>query len=133
MKTPGIIFDLDGTLVDSVYHHVVAWYDALRTNEIIRPQWQIHRAIGMSGKQFLPKLLRDGGDRHSEPVLKRLESAHGKRFSKTLHTISPLPGASDLLRLLSRRGIPFAIATSVGAPRKRKSCFLGFRNAALAR
>lgn len=119
MKTPGIIFDLDGTLVDSVYQHVVAWYDALRTNGITRPQWQIHRAIGMSGKQFLPKLLRDGGSPHSEQLLKRLETAHKKRFSSLIHTIAPLPGASDLLRTLSRRKIPFAIATSGAAAQTR--------------
>jgi HAD superfamily hydrolase (TIGR01509 family) len=115
VKTPGIIFDLDGTLVDSVYQHVVAWYEALRASGIILPQWQIHRAIGMSGKQFLPKLLKDGGERHSPATVKRLEAAHGKRFSRLIGTISPLPGARELMVTLSRRKIPFAIATSGGA------------------
>jgi HAD superfamily hydrolase (TIGR01509 family) len=112
MRLPGLIFDLDGTLVDSVYQHVVAWYEALRANGTIRPQWRIHRAIGMSGKQFLPKLLSEGGDHASPAVLEKLELAHGKRFRSSLQSIEPLPGAAELLGILKRRSIAFAVATS---------------------
>jgi phosphoglycolate phosphatase-like HAD superfamily hydrolase len=61
LKTPGIIFDLDGTLVDSVYQHVASWHETLRMARLAVPQWRIHRAIGMGGSLFLPKLLRDEG------------------------------------------------------------------------
>jgi HAD superfamily hydrolase (TIGR01509 family) len=120
MRSPGFIFDLDGTLVDSVYQHVVAWYEALRANGTVRPQWRIHRAIGMSGKQFLPKLLGEGGKRASSAMLEKLESAHAKRFRRSIHTIEPLPGASELLAILKRRSIPFAVATS-GDARQTKA------------
>lgn len=112
MRSAGIIFDLDGTLVDSVYQHVTAWYEALRENGIISAQWRIHRAIGMSGKLFLPKLLRDEGHRASHAVIARLESAHSKKFKRLIPMVAPLPGAADLMNLLKRRSIPFAIATS---------------------
>jgi len=61
MTQPAIIFDLDGTLVDSVYQHVTAWHGALRNHRILLAQWRIHRAIGMSGSLFLPKLFATGG------------------------------------------------------------------------
>jgi HAD superfamily hydrolase (TIGR01509 family) len=120
---PALIFDLDGTLVDSVYQHVSAWFEALRSHGIAAPQWRIHRAIGMSGKQFLPKLLRDGGHSHSKAMLRRLEQAHATRFRPLSRTIVALPGATELLRVLHRRSIPFAVATSGNA--KQTKTLLG--------
>src|SRR5258708_20231237 len=55
---PALVFDLDGTLVDSVYEHVAAWSDALRNEGILAPNGKIHRHVGMSGGSFLRKLLR---------------------------------------------------------------------------
>lgn len=112
MKTPALIFDLDGTLVDTVYQHVSTWHSALRKAGVEAPQWKIHRAIGMSGKLFLPKLLKELGHRWSPAFVQRLEDARAPLFSRVIPSIAALPGASDLLRLLARRGIPFAIATS---------------------
>jgi HAD superfamily hydrolase (TIGR01509 family) len=112
MKLPGIIFDLDGTLVDSVYQHVVSWHEALRSSGIICAQWRIHRAIGMSGKQFLPKLLRDEGQHHSHRLIERLESAHAKHFNRLVRSIAPIRGAAQLMNMLKQRSIEFAIATS---------------------
>jgi HAD superfamily hydrolase (TIGR01509 family) len=120
LKTPGIIFDLDGTLVDSVYQHVSAWNDTLRTGRIQVAQWRIHRAIGMSGSLFLPKLLRDEGHRHSQTIITRLEAGHQKHFDRMIHRIDALPGAGELLRLLKGRSIPFAIATSGGAAQTKR-------------
>ena len=77
----------------------------------------------MSGRLFLPKLLRDEGHRVSHPVIARLESAHARNFNRLIPTIAPLPGAADLLNLLKRRSIPFAIATSGGA--KQTKALLG--------
>lgn len=120
MRKAGIIFDLDGTLVDSVYQHVAAWHAALRKNRIPSAQWKIHRAIGMSGRQFLPKLLRDEGQPYGKSLVSRLEAAHTNLFRRMIPTIEPLPGAAGLLKLLKRRSVPFAIATS-GDARQTKS------------
>jgi beta-phosphoglucomutase-like phosphatase (HAD superfamily) len=88
MRQPAIIFDLDGTLVDSVYEHVMTWAEVLRTQGIVSSQWRIHRAIGMSGKLFLPKLLRDEGHRHSPSLVKKLEGLHSKRFNRVINEIA---------------------------------------------
>jgi HAD superfamily hydrolase (TIGR01509 family) len=112
MRQPAIIFDLDGTLVDSVYQHVTAWHGALRNHRILLAQWRIHRAIGMSGTLFLPKLLRDEGYPYSKKLVAHLEAAHAKHFHKLSRNIEPLPGSNELLRLLRQRSLPFAVATS---------------------
>jgi phosphoglycolate phosphatase-like HAD superfamily hydrolase len=112
MKAPAFILDLDGTLVDSVYDNVSVWHSALRKNGIEAPQWKIHRAIGMSGKLFLPKLLRELGHRRPSSLISRLETAHASRFSRAIPGIAALPGASELLNLLMRRKLRFVIATS---------------------
>jgi HAD superfamily hydrolase (TIGR01509 family) len=120
LKTPGIIFDLDGTLVDSVYQHVATWNETLRASRIGVAQWRIHRAIGMSGSLFLPKLLRDEGLGHSQSLIKRLEARHQKHFDRIINRIDPLPGASELLQLLKKKSIPFAIATSGAAAQTKR-------------
>lgn len=120
MKTPGIIFDLDGTLVDSVYQHIATWNQTLRDSRIILPQWRIHRAIGMSGRLFLTKLLRDEGLPHSPKLITRLESTHQKHFDRLIGRIDPLVGAGELLRILLKRSVPFAIATSGAAGQTKR-------------
>jgi HAD superfamily hydrolase (TIGR01509 family) len=120
LKTPGIIFDLDGTLVDSVYQHVATWHETLKIARLTVSQWRIHRAIGMGGSLFLPKLLRDEGLRHSQALVTRLEAAHQKLFDRLIGRIDPLPGAGELLRLLKKQSIPFAIATSGGAGQTKR-------------
>lgn len=122
MRHPGIIFDLDGTLVDSVYQHVTAWREALLKHDIAAAQWRIHRAIGMSGRLFLPKLLKDEGHQPSTPLIRRLEKAHAERFRELIRQIDPLPGSLQLLKQLKRRSIPFAIATSGDG--KQTNCLL---------
>jgi HAD superfamily hydrolase (TIGR01509 family) len=120
LKTPGIIFDLDGTLVDSVYQHVATWNETLRGARIVVPQWRIHSAIGMSGRLFLAKLLRDEGLRHSPALITRLEATHQKHFDRLIGRIDALPGSAKLLRLLHRKSIPFAIATSGSAGQTKR-------------
>jgi HAD superfamily hydrolase (TIGR01509 family) len=120
MKQPGMIFDLDGTLVDSVYQHVSAWHGALLAHGIMAAQWRIHRAIGMSGRLFLPKLLKDEGHSSSKPLIGRLEKAHDDRFEKIILQVTPLTGALRLLKQLKRRRIPFAIATSGDAEQTKR-------------
>ena len=106
--------------MDSVYQHVTAWREALRKHHIVAAQWRIHRAIGMSGRLFLPKLLRDEGHHPSTPLLRRLEKAHAERFNGLIRQIDPLPGSLELLKQLKRRSIPFAIATSGEAKQTKR-------------
>jgi len=106
------LFDLDGTLVDSVYDHVLAWDDALRSEGIELSIWRIHRKIGMSGGLFTNMLLRETGYEISSERIDRLRHRHTEYYSKRSATIRPLPGARELLKFLSDAGTPWAIATS---------------------
>ena len=109
---PALLFDLDGTLVDSVYQHVVAWHEALVQCGIDVSVWRLHRRIGMSGGLFLHALQREIGveiDPETQAVLARL---HAESYLRRSHLVTPLPGARELLRYLAERRVPFAIATS---------------------
>jgi HAD superfamily hydrolase (TIGR01549 family) len=106
------LFDLDGTLVDSVYEHVLAWRDALDEEDIELSVWRIHRKIGMSGGLFTNQLLRETGLDISEERVARLRRLHAEAYLKRARRIRPLPGAVALLAYLSDAGIPWAIATS---------------------
>ncbi|HEY4472543.1 MAG TPA: HAD family phosphatase, partial [Stellaceae bacterium] len=106
------LFDLDGTLVDSVYHHVLAWREALDAEGIELSIWRIHRKIGMSGGLFTNQLLRETGLEISAERVERLRARHTKAYRRHASEIRPLPGARELLAALTGTGIPWAIATS---------------------
>jgi HAD superfamily hydrolase (TIGR01509 family) len=106
------LFDLDGTLVDSVYQHVMAWQEALEAEEITVSVWRIHRKIGMSGGLFANMLLRETGLDIDSARSERLRRLHAAAFNRHLAHIRPLPGARELLAHLTQAGIPWAIATS---------------------
>jgi len=106
------LFDLDGTLVDSVYEHVLAWHDALCEEGIELSVWRIHRKIGMSGGLFANQLLRETGLDISEERVNRLRRLHAEAYLKRAGRIPPLPGARELLAYLTDAQIPWAIATS---------------------
>ena len=106
------IFDLDGTLVDSVYQHVLAWREALESEGIELAVWRIHRKIGMSGGLFTNMLLRETGIEFSVERITRLQQLHAAAYNRISHQVRPLPGARDLLAALTSAGIPWAIATS---------------------
>jgi HAD superfamily hydrolase (TIGR01549 family) len=109
---PALLFDLDGTLVDSVYQHVLAWRAALAGAGIELSVWRIHRRIGMSGGLFVNALVRETGRELTPDELQRLQEAHLHGFLEQQAQIHPLPGARELLRHLTGIGIPWAIATS---------------------
>src|SRR5215470_18884549 len=115
MTTPrntAVLFDLDGTLVDSVYQHVLAWHDALEASGIELSVWLIHRKIGMSGGLFTNALLRETGFDISPELVERLQRLHREAYMRYSSTVRPLPGARDLLAHLTDIGTPWAIATS---------------------
>jgi HAD superfamily hydrolase (TIGR01509 family) len=106
------LFDLDGTLVDSVYHHVLAWHDALEQEGIELSVWRIHRKIGMSGGLFTNMLLRETGLAIDPAHIERLRRLHAVAYNRRSAAIRPLPGARELLAYLTDAKVPWAIATS---------------------
>lgn len=113
-EQPAVLFDLDGTLIDSNYQHVASWSEVLRSAGIVIPSWKIHRRIGMSGKSFLRELLRElPGGKHNLN-LEQLEKKHDAIFRRSISHLSPLPGANRLLKHLAAHKIRIAIATTGG-------------------
>jgi HAD superfamily hydrolase (TIGR01509 family) len=106
------LLDLDGTLVDSVYEHVLAWHEALNTEGIELSVWRIHRKIGMSGGLLTNMLLRETGLDIDPERVDRLQRGHAVAFARYSGRVQPLPGAKGLLAYLRSADIPFAIATS---------------------
>ena len=106
------LFDLDGTLVDSVYQHVLAWREALEHLGIDLSVWRIHRRIGMSGGLLVNGLLREIGRRLTKAEATRLGKLHEEAYQRFAGKVRPLPGASELLAYLSHADVPWAIATS---------------------
>ncbi|MEJ0096057.1 MAG: HAD family hydrolase [Methylocella sp.] len=106
------LFDLDGTLVDSVYQHVLAWHEALEAEGITLSIWRIHRKIGMSGGLFTHMLLRETGLEISAERIARLQKFHAEAYKRRSAAVQPLPGARELLAYLTNAAIPWAIATS---------------------
>jgi HAD superfamily hydrolase (TIGR01549 family) len=109
-----MLFDLDGTLLDSVYQHVLAWREALEAAGIPLSIWRIHRRIGMSGGLFVRALIRETGQELTNEDAARLRSLHEEGYRRRLGEVRPLPGANELLRTLSTANVPWAIATSGG-------------------
>ena len=112
MSTPALIFDLDGTLVDSVYQHVLAWHEALQEAGVELAVWRIHRRIGMSGGLLTRALLRETGRALDEALLVRMQDRHTEAYRRRIGEVRALPGARALLARLAELGCPFAIATS---------------------
>jgi HAD superfamily hydrolase (TIGR01549 family) len=107
-----LLFDLDGTLVDSVYEHVLAWREALEESGIELGVWRIHRKIGMSGGLLTQALVRETGSPMSVELSERLQRAHRDAYRRLVGRVRPLRGARELLAYLSARGVPWTIATS---------------------
>ena len=110
--TVSFLFDLDGTLVDSVYQHVLAWHEALQDEGIELSIWRIHRKIGMSGGLFTNMLFRETGHEIDAGRIERIRRRHAAAYKARAHEVRALPGARELLAYLSEAEIPWAIATS---------------------
>jgi HAD superfamily hydrolase (TIGR01509 family) len=109
---PAFLFDLDGTLIDSVYQNVIAWRNALAKLGIDLSVWRIHRRIGMSGGLFVSALLRETGRTLSEQEIEALQQDHVDEYLTQIDSVRPLPGARQLLEALTAQGASWAIATS---------------------
>lgn len=111
-----LIFDLDGTLVDTVYAHVFAWQRALLEAGHSIDGWRIHRRIGMSGGLFARAVAREIGRELTDDESARLQKRHGEIFREILPERRPLPGAIELLERLRAGGVVYGIATSGRRP-----------------
>lgn len=109
---PAFLFDLDGTLIDSVYQHVIAWREALSGAGIDLSVWRIHRRIGMSGGLFVTALMREIGRELPAEQVEQLQQLHAEAFQARQASVRPLPGAGELLATLTDYEVPWAIATS---------------------
>lgn len=103
------IFDVDGTLVDTNYHHALAWYRALRRYEITRPLWRIHRAIGMGGDLLVAHVA---GEQVEEQHGDALREAWTEEFDLLLPEIQPFEAARGLLEDVKERGFRLVLASS---------------------
>jgi len=108
---PAFLFDLDGTLVDSVHQHVLAWREVLEQTGTELSVWRIHRRTGMSGGLFV-EALRETGRKVSQQETRRLQDLHAQAFGRRSAQVRVLPGARELLAGLTEVGVSWAIATS---------------------
>src|SRR5260370_11251936 len=99
---PAFVFDLDGTLVDSVYQHVLAWREALEEAGIKLAGWRIHRRIGVSRGLFVNALPRETGRRVTAEGAARPQRRHAEAYARQVAQGPPLPGAPELLAHPSR-------------------------------
>jgi HAD superfamily hydrolase (TIGR01509 family) len=111
-----LVFDLDGTLVDTVYAHVFAWQRAFAEEGLPIDGWRIHRRVGMSGGLFTRAAAREVGRDLSVDEAEALQRRHGELFRELLPERRPLPGAVDVLRDLREGGVTHGIATSGRRP-----------------
>jgi HAD superfamily hydrolase (TIGR01509 family) len=109
VAAPVAIVDVDGTLVDTNYHHVIAWYRAFREHEIVLPLWRIHRHIGMGGDQVVAALAGDSVERELGDDIRAAEK---ERYLELIDEVEVLDGARELLVALRERGHTVVLASS---------------------
>ncbi|MFC3454778.1 HAD family hydrolase [Amycolatopsis speibonae] len=107
--SPIAVLDIDGTLIDSNYHHALAWSRALRRVGETHPVWRLHRLIGMGGDQLVTAL---GGENLERRVGDRARELQGEETDKLLEEMATLPGARDLLHAIKERGHRLVLASS---------------------
>ena len=109
MTRPAVLFDVDGTLVDSNYLHVYAWVRAFEAEGVPVAAWRIHRCIGMDGTTLVKTLA---GEDAGQGQLDQLKDRHSEFYQESTHLLTPLPGACDLLRRVADLGLQVVLATS---------------------
>ena len=109
---PAAILDVDGTLVDTNYHHTIAWYRAFRQNEVVLPIWRIHRHIGMGGDQLVKAL---GGEQLENEKGDDIRAAESVLYGELMSEVEPLEGARELMADLKERGHAVVLASSAKA------------------
>jgi HAD superfamily hydrolase (TIGR01509 family) len=107
--TPAAILDIDGTLVDTNYHHAIAWYRAFRQHEIVLPIWRIHRHIGMGGDQLVAALAGDDVEEEKGDDIRTAEKA---LYLALIEEVEPMEGARDLIADLKDSGHQVVLASS---------------------
>ncbi len=106
------ILDIDGTLVDTNYHHTIAWYRAFRQHQIVLPIWRIHRHIGMGGDQMVQSLTDERTEREQGEEIRAAESI---LYSELIHEVETMDGSRELIQELKRRGHKVVFASSAKA------------------
>jgi len=106
---PAVILDVDGTLVDTNYHHAIAWYRAFRQNEVLLPIWRIHRHIGMGGDQLVEAL---GGEQLENEKGDDIRAAESVLYGELMSEVEPLEGARELIEDLKQSGHSVVLASS---------------------
>ena len=109
MSKPAAILDIDGTLVDTNYHHAIAWYRAFTQSDVVLPLWRIHRHIGMGGDQLVAALAGDDFEsEHGDDV----RAAEKALYMALIHEVRPLEDAHELVEDLARDGRGVVLASS---------------------
>ncbi len=107
-KAPGVLFDVDGTLVDSNYLQVAAWLRALQSVGLDAPGWRLHRALGRTGRELVGDVVGDAGlDRFDE-----ISDVHAREVDATADRLRRTHGAAELVRAVADRGVRTVLATS---------------------
>jgi HAD superfamily hydrolase (TIGR01509 family) len=106
---PTAILDIDGTLVDSNYFHVIAWSRALARHGHVAPLWRVHRHIGMGGDQLVAAVCGDDIEREQGDAIRQSE---GELYFELIDEVAPLAGARELIVDLKERGCPVVLASS---------------------
>jgi HAD superfamily hydrolase (TIGR01509 family) len=119
------LLDVDGTLIDSNYHHALAWYRAFRRHDIVLPLWRIHRAVGMGGDQLVPSLV---GPKLDEEQGDDIRAARDEIYTGGLiDEVAPLEGGHELIVELKDRGLRVVLASS--SPRNELERYLDLLDA----
>ena len=125
MAVEAALLDVDGTLIDSNYHHALAWYRAFRRHDIVLPLWRIHRAVGMGGDQLVPSLV---GPKLDEEQGDDIRAARDEIYTGGLiDEVAPLEGGHELIVELKDRGLRVVLASS--SPRNELERYLDLLNA----
>ena len=109
MSLPAALLDVDGTLVDTNYHHALAWYRAFRRHDVVLPLWRIHRHMGMGGDQLIGSLC---GEEVDARIGDRIRDAEKELYMELIDEVAPLPRARDLVEELKHRGHAVVLASS---------------------